>query len=105
MEVLLYSSNNIHLLCYTGDESPSFFCSLVYGSTRWGEKEYFWDAMQILEDSSAAPRVCLGDFNDLFCQEEKRGGRAFRSSSSRGLEPFMQINSYVDLGFAGRNFT
>lgn len=41
MEVLLCSPNIIHLLCHTGNDTPSFFCSLVYGPTRWGRKGIF----------------------------------------------------------------
>lgn len=67
-----------------------------------GEKAFFWEAMQLLENNSNSPRICQGDFNDLLSQDEKRVGRVVRVSSSRGLAHFTEVNGYVDLGFVGR---
>lgn len=103
MEVILRSYHIIHLLCHAGSELPPFFCSLVYGLTRWREKEYFWDAMQFIEGAAGSPCVC-GNFNYLICQEEKRCGTEVRASSSRGLAHFMESNGYVDLGYDGGKF-
>lgn len=51
------------------------------------------------------PWICLGDFNDLLQQDEKKGGRIISSSLSRGLKHFMNTMNFVDLGFVGSKFT
>lgn len=48
---------------------------------------------------------CVGDFNDILGSQEKQGGRAVKSSSSRGLSHFMSSMGFVDLGYSGARFT
>lgn len=104
-DVLLLSHHIFHLLVHPENEVPSFLCSLVYGPSLWKDKGNFWKAMELLEGEPGTLRVCLGDFNYVLCQSEKRGGRTVRVSSSRGLVNFLESHGYVDLGFSGRQFT
>lgn len=78
---------------------------LVYGPTLWRDKEAFWAELMEVGGESGQPWVCIGDFNDVLYQKEKRGGRLVHGSSSRGLRHFMDCKGFVDLGFSGRNFT
>lgn len=49
--------------------------------------------------------ACVGDFNDVACQEEKMGGRSFTCKSKFFLCNFMYELGAVDLGFNRKSFT
>ncbi|KAL5736384.1 hypothetical protein ACOSQ2_031172 [Xanthoceras sorbifolium] len=62
------------------------------------------------EDSGAILRSCflgywlvLGDFNEVTCNAEKRGGSA--SFSNSGFADWINNNNLIDLGFVGQNIT
>lgn len=49
--------------------------------------------------------VCMGDLNDVTCQEEKLGGRRVSSKSNYFLRNFLLDMGACDLGFSGNMFT
>lgn len=52
----------------------------------WRNKAAFWDDLMKLGGLNDKPWVCVGDFNDIIKQGEKRGGRFVSGSSSRELK-------------------
>lgn len=45
------------------------------------------------------------DYNKMISQEEKKGGRAFGSSSNSRLLSFLSSNGLTDLGHGGNKYT
>lgn len=57
-----------------GGDRSEFLCSSVYGPPLWRNKASFWDDLMKLGVLNDKPWVCVGDFNDIIKQREKRGG-------------------------------
>lgn len=53
----------------------------------------------------ASPWLCVGDFNDMLWDFEKRGGRRLDKNRRRYLHEFLDKNELLDLGFQGLTFT
>lgn len=104
-EIVFLSGSIFHLLMKPGGDKIDFWCSMVYGPPLWRHKEAFLADLMNLGDLSGKPWVCIGDFNDVVRQSEKRGGRLVDGASSWGLKHFMDCMGFVDLGYSGRNFT
>lgn len=71
----------------------------------WGEKEAFWEELNGIGRLFGEPWLILGDFNALFSQQKKRGGRPFVSSSRDGFYQLKLAHGLVDLGSSGPVFT
>ncbi|KAH9727416.1 reverse transcriptase domain-containing protein [Citrus sinensis] len=64
-----------------------------------------WNLLCYLATISSLPWVCLGDFNDLFSNSEKRGRRAQPNWKLNGFREAMVDSGLVDLGMEGYQFT
>lgn len=93
--------SSTHLISIMGGLMEDFAIYFVYGPTRWQDKILFWHQLSQLVSQGPSSGICLGNFNDLLFAHDKRGGKPFRSSSSRGLRSFMESYGAVDLGFVG----
>lgn len=51
----------------------SLWC--YYSPTNWNKKNDFWLELESAVTRGQKAWVCLGDFNDVVDQKEKRGGR------------------------------
>ena len=67
--------------------------------------------MSILESISKMGEVfngawlCMGDFNQVWSQADKLGGRPVADSSSRGPWSVIEENGLIDMMFSGNPFT
>lgn len=51
------------------------------------------------------PWLCVGDFNYILSQAEKKGGKPFADCSRRELHKFLEQCNLIYLGFKGNSFT
>ncbi|GLT67787.1 hypothetical protein SLA2020_400710 [Shorea laevis] len=51
------------------------------------------------------PWLCIGDFNMIMNQSDKKGGRPFACSSNDPFQSFVHSQGLVDLGFSGNSYT
>ncbi|GLT31148.1 hypothetical protein SLA2020_059070 [Shorea laevis] len=65
-----------------------------YGQPETGRRHESWALLKSLKSSSTLPWVCLGDFNEITKQSEKRGGN---SRSDRQIESFCEAIEYCEL--------
>ena len=77
----------------------------VYGSPYARYRREFWESLQEVVHEFGGPWMCVGDFNCIISQEEKRGGSKIGSSSGGGLREFMEDWGGIDLGFIRYEFT
>uniref|UniRef100_A0A2N9FR65 Reverse transcriptase domain-containing protein n=1 Tax=Fagus sylvatica TaxID=28930 RepID=A0A2N9FR65_FAGSY len=77
----------------------------VYGPPYARYRREFWESLQEVVHEFGGPWMCVGDFNCIISQEEKRGGSKIGSSSGGGLREFMEDWGGIDLGFIGYEFT
>ncbi|KAK9275219.1 hypothetical protein L1049_022481 [Liquidambar formosana] len=77
----------------------------VYGPSYWQGKADFLNQLECLANSFFGPWVCVGDFNCITSQIDKRGGRPFACLSSGGLGYLIDCYGLIDLGFSSHSFT
>ncbi|XP_061351250.1 uncharacterized protein LOC133296307 [Gastrolobium bilobum] len=71
---LLSQSNQFIHMTVKIDDGPSFLCTAVYGSPREDERHVMWDDVKQLSLNVNLPWILAGDFNDIKCMGEKKGG-------------------------------
>nr|XP_023872064.1 uncharacterized protein LOC111984679 [Quercus suber]POE86237.1 hypothetical protein CFP56_07045 [Quercus suber] len=76
-----------------------------YGPPYYSKKKRAWVNLTGLLESYQGPWVCMGDFNFIVNEEEKKGGRKGSSSSPNYLKELMFEFGAIDLGYSGSKFT
>ncbi len=66
-------------------------------------RNVFWESLNKTGQSFCGPWLCIGDFNVLLSQSDKRGGRPFASSSTNIFGSLISDHGLIDLGFFDLN--
>ncbi|KAL5751925.1 hypothetical protein ACOSQ2_022432 [Xanthoceras sorbifolium] len=66
-------------------------------------RKRLWAYLDGVRNCFIGPWVVLGDFNEISCSSEKRGGRA--QFVKTGFVEWINRNNLVDLGFTGQKYT
>lgn len=102
--LLSYSQNYIDMVVTLLDK-PTYRLTCFYGFLERTRRQQSWDLLQNLRGQSSLPWVVLGDFNDLFCQFEKRGPHVHPNSLIQRFNDALQDCNLFDLGMLGNRFT
>ncbi|KAK9288102.1 hypothetical protein L1049_016549 [Liquidambar formosana] len=105
IEVITFNNFLINVLVYSAPPSSPWMFTVVYGPPSWQGKSSFLTQLDTIAKSFSGPWLCMGDFNLITSQADKRGGRPFASSSAGGLKEIIDPNALVDIGFSGNPFT
>ena len=73
MSLLGFSNNHIDMEV-VGDEEKRWRLMGFYGHPERHKRHLAWDLLRSLRDMSTLPWCCVGDFNDILCLGEKKGG-------------------------------
>jgi hypothetical protein len=99
------NQNLINLLVFSDPPNLPWMLSAIYGPPYKKMKRIFWEALHQTASSFSGPWLCMGDFNEVLLQVDKKGGRPFSSSSSNGFNALVNQQGLVDLGFSGNPYT
>ena len=69
-----FSKNHIDAVVNGGTMDAWRFTSF-YEESKVSNREDAWSMLRMLKSKPHLPWCCMGDFNELLCMEEKRGGR------------------------------
>ena len=105
MEVVSKSKNLINSLVLSDPVNEPWLLSLVYGPPIYSEKCQFWDSISKMGEVFNGAWLCMGDFNQVWSQAEKLGGRLIADSSSGGPRSVIEENWFIDMMFSGNPFT
>ncbi|KAK3014543.1 hypothetical protein RJ639_008317 [Escallonia herrerae] len=105
IEITLQNQNIINALVFSDPPTTPWMLSMVYGPPHWTNKRQFWDDMDTTAKAFNGPWLCMGDFNAVVDQTEKKGRLPVASSSDGGLGGFINSHHLIDLGFSGNPFT
>ncbi|CAL9007242.1 unnamed protein product [Prunus brigantina] len=105
VQVLAFSKNLIDTEITEKGGGKRRRISWIYGTPNREEKNDFWSWIGNSLQPGSIPWMCIGDFNELIWEFEKKGGRAFNLNSRRYLQEFMNQKKLLDLGFQGQAFT
>jgi hypothetical protein len=97
--------NLINLLVFSDPPNLPWMLSAIYGPPYKKKKKIFWESMHQIATSFSGPWLCIGDFNEVLLQVDKKGGRSVTSSSSNGFNSLVSQQGLVDLGFIGNPYT
>ena len=61
--------------------------------------------LRMLRSKPHLPWCCMGDFNEILRNEEKRGGRIRPHDQIQAFRDVLDVYDFVDLGFTGVKFT
>lgn len=78
----------------------------VYGSSNPGARKELWsiiDKLVVYIENYKLPWVLVGDFNEILCLFEKRGGNA--TFTNTGFSDSIHRNTLIDMVFYGTKFT
>ncbi|RVW81652.1 Transposon TX1 uncharacterized 149 kDa protein [Vitis vinifera] len=76
-----------------------------YGFPDRSQRHLSWNLLQSLYSTSSLPWCCLGDFNDIVCNEEKRGSVPHPPWLIRGFREAISDCQLQDLPLKGYPFT
>lgn len=77
----------------------------MYGAPRREDRLGVWDELRKFNNGSDTPWCCIGDFNELRSNFEKKGGRIRPLCSFLDFESFISDSDFIDLEFKGPMFT
>ncbi|KAL5752312.1 hypothetical protein ACOSQ2_022819 [Xanthoceras sorbifolium] len=77
--------------------------TIIYASPNISLRKKLWNYLQTIRDYFKGSWMIVGDFNEITCNAEKRGGRAKFSRS--GFAEWIHKDNLMDMGFIGQNFT
>ncbi|XP_050217745.1 uncharacterized protein LOC126668598 [Mercurialis annua] len=76
-----------------------------YGFPERHRRRDSWQLLKDLSSQSHLPWCILGDFNDLLCRDEKRGGRGQPMWMINGFRETILECGLIDIGAKGHKFT
>lgn len=107
VELEILSSNDmaISAMIFSDPVQHPWLLTCIYGPPYKQDQYMFWDFLNQIGSTYSGPWLCLGDFNDITSQQDKRGGNCFAQSSKGGLNSVIFNQGLIDLGFSGNSFT
>jgi hypothetical protein len=99
------NQNLINLLVFSDPPNLPWMLSAIYGPPYKKMKRIFWESLHQTASSFSGPWLCMGDFNEILLQVDKKGGRPFSTSSSNGFNSLVNQQGLIDLGFSGNPYT
>ncbi|KAJ4841838.1 hypothetical protein Tsubulata_050868 [Turnera subulata] len=86
------------------EEIKEWFMTCVYAPPNRSDRLLFWDVLKDLQPVGEA-WLLMGDFNAIFLEKEKSGGRQPRLSQLFDFSSFLTSMELMDLDFKGSPFT
>lgn len=84
-----------------GDWRATFY----YGQPNRNRREESWDLIHYLASQSRLPWIYVGHYNDILCDEEKRGEAPQPEHLMVGFQEAIEDGGLVDLIMSGFQFT
>ena len=76
-----------------------------YGHPERLKRKESWSFLKHLNTRSVLPWVCLGDFNELFSQSEKKWGSPHPFSLIWNFKEAVEVCGFKEIGMVGYPFT
>ncbi|KAK4285072.1 hypothetical protein QN277_001816 [Acacia crassicarpa] len=105
INILFSSVNIIHTSVMSSCFPTPSYITFIYGPNDDNDRMLCWHEVRRISSNIRSSWMCLGDFNDILSQDEKRGGipRAWRRIFN--FKCFVDDCALEDLGYNGPRFT
>ena len=104
VRLLKFGRNFIDVRVENAD-SGTWRCTRFYGFPETSKRRDSWELLCSLSSLSSLPWVCIGDFNDLLHNSEKRGGCQHPNWKLKGFRDAVSDPGLVDLSMEGYQYT
>ena len=105
IEITYKCCNMMNGLVFSDPLYEPWLISFVYGPPNRNNRGPFWEAVEKVSESFGGGWLCIGDFNHVFSQANKKGGKSVASSSSGGPNEVIEKNGLIDINFSGNPYT
>ena len=105
MEITSKCNNMINGLVFSDPVNEPWMILLVYDPPNRNNRGTFWDDVDKVREAFNGGWLCLGDFNHVFSQADKKGGKLVATPSNRGPSAVIDKNGLIDLQFSGNPYT
>ncbi|KAK4565001.1 hypothetical protein RGQ29_006876 [Quercus rubra] len=105
MEITSKCNNMINGLVFSDPINEPWMISLVYGPPNRNNRGTFWDDVDKVREAFNGGWLCLRDFNHVFSQADKKGGKPVATPSNRGSSAVIDKNGLIDLQLSGNPYT
>ena len=105
LEITSKGVNMINGLIFSDPVNEPWLVSFVYGPPSRNNRGPFWEAVEKVGEAFGGGWLCVGDFNHVFSQANKKGGRPVAGSSSERPNAVIDKNGLIDLNFSGNPYT
>lgn len=87
MNLSIISSSDmiISAMIFSDPSRSPWLLSCVYHPPYKQKQLSFWESIDMIGSAHNGPWLCVGDFNDVSAQVDKKGGKHLAQSSSGGL--------------------
>ncbi|KAL8555482.1 hypothetical protein ACS0TY_003331 [Phlomoides rotata] len=98
VDIKSYLQNHIDAIIHDVDGGGDWIFTGVYGWPGDQDKWKTWRMLDHLANGNTLPWLCLGDFNEILFNYEKRGGVPRRKSRMEDFRLCLERNGLMDLG-------
>ena len=99
MEITSKCNNMIYGLVFSILVNEPWMISLVHGPPNRNNRGPFWDDVVKVGEAFNGGWLCLGDFNHVFSQVDKKGDMLVVTSSNGGPNAVINKSGLIDLYF------
>lgn len=105
IDLLSFSNNHIDLKLKEVIENKLWRFIGFYGYSEENKKTLSWNLMSLLKTHNNLPWLCVGDFNEILLDTEKKGSVDRRSHVVQNFIDVLNQCNFQDLGYTGYPFT
>jgi hypothetical protein len=105
LEIQNFSKSHINATVKASDGYEEWKLTGFYDNPDHTKRKESWELLQHLKSYSPQPWLCLGDFNEILCQQEKVGAVSRRENQMEQFRNALGACSLADLGYMGLRFT
>ena len=105
LEIQNFSRRNINAIVRLKDDDSPWKFTCFYGNSDPGKRVESWALLNQLKIFAPIPWLCVGDFNEITCQNEKVGGNRRCEAQMEAFRTTLEDCHLSDLGFSGPRFT
>ncbi|XP_042950057.1 uncharacterized protein LOC122282168 [Carya illinoinensis] len=105
VELHTFSNNHISLTITVEEGAIPWRVTGFYGNPVVEKRRESWELLKLLKPVNNGPWLCMGDFNEILCNEEKEGAASRPFSQMERFREALYECDLVDLGYIGAKYT
>lgn len=105
IEIQNYSQRRTNAKVCSSLADPPWKLTGFYGHPDPTKRVESWSLLRYIARMEPGPWVCIGDFNEIICLDEKYGGSGRQRSLMEAFQQALEVCELSDLGYRGPKYT